>query len=212
MSLPDLQLVDDRSIMCRMTSNDTRNHIIQTGAELIGQKGFGSTGINAVLTAAGVPKGSFYHYFASKNDFGLAVIDTFAEEYDAKLEAILKDTTRSCVERLQAYFDIGLEAMASCELTRGCLIGNLGQELAGQNEAFRKRLDTVFHSWEKRFEQCIEEAQQAGDVDASVNPADAASLLLSGWEGAILRAKVLKSPEPMERFVRVFFRQCLGIG
>jgi TetR/AcrR family transcriptional repressor of nem operon len=194
-----------------MTSNDTRNHIINTGADLIVQKGFGATGINAVLTTAGVPKGSFYHYFSSKNDFGLAVIDTFAQEYDTKLDLILNDHTRSGVDRLRAYFDTGLETMTSCEFTRGCLIGNLGQELAGQNETFRRRLDTVFQGWEKRFERCIEEARQAGDIDDSINPADVASFLLSGWEGAILRAKVLKSTEPMELFVRVFFRQCLGI-
>lgn len=194
-----------------MTSNDTRNHILQTGADLIGQKGFGATGINAVLTSAGVPKGSFYHYFSSKNDFGLAVIDTFAQEYDTELDQILNDTSRSCVDRIRAYFDSGLKTMSNCEFTRGCLIGNLGQELAGQNETFRRRLDTVFQGWERRFELCIEEARLAGDVDEFINPADVASFLLSGWEGAILRAKVLKSAEPMERFVRVFFRQCLGI-
>ncbi|EMP54314.1 HTH-type transcriptional repressor dhaR [Marinobacter santoriniensis NKSG1] len=194
-----------------MASNDTRHHIIETGADLIGQKGFGATGINAVLTAAGVPKGSFYHYFSSKNDFGLAVIDSFAEEYDARLDRILNDSSRSCIDRLRAYFDTGFETMTSCEYTRGCLIGNLGQELAGQNETFRTRLDKVFSGWEKRFERCISEAQTAGDIDARIDSADAASFLLSGWEGAILRSKVLKSTEPMERFVRVFFKQCLGI-
>lgn len=195
-----------------MTTNDTRNHIIQTGADLIGQKGFGATGINGILTAAGVPKGSFYHYFSSKNDFGLAVIDTFAEEYDAKLDRILSDPSRSCVDRLRAYFDTGFETMTRCDYTRGCLMGNLGQELAGQNEMFRTRLDKVFSGWEQRFERCLAEAQANHDIDAGIDTADAASFLLSGWEGAILRAKVLRSTEPMERFVRVFFKQCLGVG
>lgn len=193
-----------------MTTNDTRNLIIQTGADLIGTKGFGATGINGILTVAGVPKGSFYHYFSSKNDFGLAIIDTFAEEYDAKLDRILNDSSRSCVDRLHAYFDTGFEDMTSCECTRGCLIGNLGQELAGQNEIFRVRLDKVFSGWEKRFERCIAGAQSAGDIRADIEPSDAASFLLSGWEGSILRSKVVKSTEPMERFVRVFFKQCLG--
>ncbi|MCM0614152.1 TetR family transcriptional regulator C-terminal domain-containing protein [Marinobacter sediminum] len=195
-----------------MTTNDTRNHIIQTGADLIGHKGFGATGINGILTAAGVPKGSFYHYFSSKNDFGLAVIDTFAEEYDAKLDGILNDRSRACADRLRAYFDTGLETMTTCDYTRGCLIGNLGQELAGQNEMFRTRLDKVFSGWEKRFERCIVEAQADGEIKADIDASDAASFLLSGWEGAILRSKVLKSTEPMDRFVRVFFKQCLNIN
>jgi TetR/AcrR family transcriptional repressor of nem operon len=198
--------------MDAMTTNDTRNLIIQTGADLISTKGFGATGINGILTVAGVPKGSFYHYFSSKNDFGLAIIDTFAEEYDNKLDQILNDKGRSCVDRLRAYFDIGVESMTNCDCTRGCLIGNLGQELAGQNETFRVQLDKVFCAWEKRFERCIAEAQTAGDISASIDPSDAASVLLSGWEGAILRSKVVKSTEPMARFIRVFFTQCLGIN
>jgi len=197
--------------MAAMTTNNTRNLIIQTGADLIGTKGFGATGINGILTVAGVPKGSFYHYFSSKNDFGLAIIETFAEEYDAKLERILTDSSRSCVDRLRAYFDTGFDNMASCNCARGCLIGNLGQELAGQNEMFRVRLEKVFSGWEKRLERCIAEAQTAGDIGTDIAPSDAASFLLSGWEGAILRSKVVKSTEPMERFVRVFFKQCLGI-
>jgi TetR/AcrR family transcriptional repressor of nem operon len=194
-----------------MKTNDTRNLIIQTGADLIGAKGFGATGINGILTVAGVPKGSFYHYFSSKNDFGLAIIDTFAEEYDAKLDRILNDSSRSCVDRLRAYFDTGFDNMNSCECTRGCLFGNLGQELAGQNEMFRVRLNNVFDGWERRFERCIADAQIAGDIRADIDPADAASVLLSGWEGAILRSKVVKSTDPMKRFVRVFLSQCLGV-
>lgn len=193
-----------------MPRTHTRKHIIEIGADLIARNGFGSTGINAVLTAAAVPKGSFYHYFSSKDDFGRAVIETFAEDYEAGLVAILSDRKQSPVQRLRAYFDTGLAAMHECDFARGCLIGNLGQELAGQNELFRACLNTVFSRWEKHFERCLAEALDQNEIDPATDVEDMASFLLAGWEGAILRAKVVKSLDPMHRFIRVFFNQCLA--
>jgi TetR/AcrR family transcriptional repressor of nem operon len=190
-----------------MADSTTREMIIRTGADLIALKGFGATGINAVLSATKVPKGSFYHYFKSKDDFGLAVIESHSRDYDIKLDAILEDATCTPVERLRNYFQSGIADMTACEYARGCLIGNLGQELAAQNELFRARLDEVFAGWEKRFAACIDKAQERGELDRSIAPRELASFLLSGWEGAILRAKVVKSVEPMRRFERVFFSQ-----
>ncbi len=193
-----------------MAGNDTRESIIRTGADLIALKGFGATGINAVLIAAAVPKGSFYHYFSSKNDFGLAVIDTYAADYDAKLSAIFQDRSSSPLQRLRTYFDRAYEDMTACDFSRGCLIGNLGQELAAQNELFRSRLDQVFARWEQRFADCIAEAQTAGEVDTQLDARQIAGFLLAGWEGAVLRAKVLRSIEPMQRFEQVLFERVLG--
>lgn len=187
------------------TTNTTREMIIRTGAELIARQGFGATGINAVLSATKVPKGSFYHYFKSKGDFGLAVIESYSRDYDIKLEAILGDVTRTPVERLRAYFESGTVDMTSCGFSNGCLIGNLGQELAAQNELFRARLDEVFTGWEERFAGCIAQAQDLGELDRGTDPLELAGFLLAGWEGAILRAKVVKSTAPMQRFERVFF-------
>ncbi|PAV24708.1 TetR family transcriptional regulator [Tamilnaduibacter salinus] len=193
-----------------MATNDTRDTIIQTGAELITQNGFSATGINRVLSEAGVPKGSFYHYFKSKDDFGLAVIDAYAQTYDDRLNATLGDTSQPPLERLKAYLQAGEEDMCSCDYSRGCLIGNLGQELAAQNEAFRARLDRVFSGWESRFADCIAEAREAGDVPKDVDPETAAAFLLSGWQGALLRAKMARSVEPMRRFESTLFNRVLG--
>ncbi|MFG6666036.1 TetR family transcriptional regulator C-terminal domain-containing protein [Halomonas sp. HNIBRBA4712] len=193
-----------------MKNTATRDKLITTGAELIAQQGYNATGINAVLNTCGVPKGSFYHYFSSKEDFGLAVIERFGEEYDADLAALLEDASRDPFERLRLYFARGRAYMSNCNHQTGCLIGNLGQELSGQSDTFRDALDGVFKRWEQRFAACIEAAQAQGLIEPTL-PAEAlGSFILSGWEGAILRAKTLKSVAPMEQFEKILFECVLG--
>lgn len=192
-----------------MKSTATRDKLIETGAELIGQYGYNATGINVVLKTCGVPKGSFYHYFPSKEAFGLAVIERFAEEYDASVACVFEDTTLPPLERLTRYFAAGREQMLRCDHTTGCLIGNLGQELAGQSDIFREALDRVFQRWEARLVHCLKEAQLAGSITTEITPEALASVVLSGWEGAILRAKTLKSIAPMECFEAILFDHVL---
>lgn len=190
--------------------NETRAELIRVGGDIIAHRGFNSTGINAVLKEAGVPKGSFYYYFASKEDFGLAVIDGFAAEYNAQLDRTLGNRALPPLERIRHYLDMGIADMQSCNYCRGCLIGNLGQELAGQNESFRLRLDSIFSNWQARFAECLEEARERGEIGTDTDPRALAQLLQMGWQGATLRSKVSKSVEPMEQFASMFFEQILG--
>ena len=192
-----------------MEKKDTRAEIISIGMELITLHGYNATGIDAVLKQAGVPKGSFYHYFGSKEDFGLAVIDHFAERYNRKLDNFLNDEEVTPLNRIRNYLEGGLAHLTKNQCTRGCLIGNLGQELADRNERFRARLDEIFRSWKERFTACLLEAQRAGELAADVDPAVMAGFLLSGWEGAILRAKVMKSPQPLRDFIDTLFATAL---
>lgn len=194
--------------MC-MKNTATRDKLIDTGAQLIGQQGYNATGINAVLKTCGVPKGSFYHYFSSKEDFGLAVIERFATSYDATLVALLEDSETPPLERLRRYFALGRDYMHECDHATGCLIGNLGQELSGQSDTFRDALNQVFQRWEYRFVHCLKDAQARGDIAMHTPPEALASFILTGWEGAILRAKTLKSVEPMEHFEKILFEQVL---
>tara|TARA_R110002012_G_scaffold18226_5_gene67130 strand:+ start:1254 stop:1847 length:594 start_codon:yes stop_codon:yes gene_type:complete len=192
-----------------MKNNVTRDKLIDSGALLISQQGYNATGINAVLKTCGVPKGSFYHYFASKEDFGLAVIERFASRYDETLVALLEDSDTAPLERLRRYFAAGRAYMLECDHTTGCLIGNLGQELSGQSATFRDALNLVFQRWELRFAHCLNDALARGDIDTHTSPEALASFILTGWEGAILRAKTLKSVEPMDQFEKILFQQVL---
>lgn len=188
---------------------ETREELIRVGTETIARKGFNTTGIDAVLKTAGVPKGSFYYYFPSKDDFGLAVIDRFAAEYEQKLDSFLKDPGFSPLARIRNYLEAGVAAMAGHRCSRGCPIGNLSQEMASQSEKFRIRLDRVFRTWKKRFAECLAEAQRAGEISADTNADQIAEFLLVGWEGATLRAKVTKSVKPMRDFIEILFARVL---
>jgi len=192
-----------------MEKKDTKAEIIAAGTELIALQGYNATGIDAVLKKVGVPKGSFYHYFGSKEEFGLAVIAHFALHYDLKLQAFLRNEDFSPLSRIRNYLENGQAHLCQHRFSKGCLIGNLGQELADQNERFRARLDGIFQGWKQQFAACLREAQQAGELSSDLAPAVLAGFILSGWEGAILRAKVMKSPQPLQDFIDTLFTAVL---
>ncbi|MBI5657883.1 MAG: TetR family transcriptional regulator C-terminal domain-containing protein [Geobacter sp.] len=191
-----------------MDKKDTRTEIVRIGTDLISRQGYNATGIEAILKEAGIPKGSFYHYFRSKEDFGLAVIDHFAERFAQRLETFLQDEEVTPLNRIRNFLESGLARVSQNSCTRGCLIGNLGQEMADLNERFRERLDQVFAMWRSRFASCLRDAQKRGEL-GEMDPEAMACFILSGWEGAILRAKVMKSPQPMRDFLDILFATTL---
>jgi TetR/AcrR family transcriptional regulator, transcriptional repressor for nem operon len=190
-------------------SQDTKRQIIRIGSEIFGQSGFNATGLDAVLRRAKVPKGSFYYYFQSKEKFGLAVIDQCAQEYSDRIRSFLSDRTYSPLSRLRNYLESRKRIIEHNECRAGCLIGNLGQELASQNETFRKRLNEIFDEWKEQFAACLEEAIAKGELKRTADVDLLAGFLLNGWEGAILRSKVMKSSKPMQDFIELLFRKVL---
>lgn len=170
-----------------------REKIIATGVEMVGLNGYTATGVDSVLKAAGVPKGSFYHHFGTKENFGIEVINLFAENYTDKLYSFLGDDAYPPLERIFNYMEHSIAHLTQNNFSKGCLIGNLGQELADQNERFRDRLAEIFNSWIDMFTVCLSQAQRTGTLNSTLDPKTVAGFLLSGWEGAILRAKVVRS-------------------
>ncbi|MGD9949589.1 MAG: TetR family transcriptional regulator C-terminal domain-containing protein [Desulfobulbus sp.] len=196
----------------KIKNGDKKTEIIEIGTELIAMNGYNATGIDTVLRKAGVPKGSFYYYFRSKEDFGLAVIDQFADQYDIKLASFFDDTAFSSLDRIRNYFEHSLAHLRENQFTKGCLIGNLGQELADQNERFRARLEGIFQSWKNRFSTCLADAQEQGELATDLHPDVLADFVLAAWEGAILRAKVMKSPDSIRNFIDTLFLTVLRPG
>ncbi|MCA8375622.1 TetR/AcrR family transcriptional regulator [Burkholderia multivorans] len=183
----------------------TRDMLLRTGLEILTEKGFSSTGLDEILGRAGVPKGSFYHYFDSKEAFGLALIDRYAEFFARKLDRHFGDAERSPLQRLRAFVDDARDGMARYDYRRGCLIGNLGQEMGALPETFRARLQATFEDWQRRLADCLRAAQQAGELSHAAAPAELAAFFWIGWEGAVLRAKLERRDAPLVLFAQHFF-------
>lgn len=188
---------------------DTRQRLIRVGTEVLSEKGFGATGIQAILEMAGVPKGSFYYYFKSKNDFGLKVIDNYADLWEKKLLRLLGDAGVPPLRRIDNYIDEALAGLEKYGFRRGCLIGNMAQELAGLEEVFRTRLVQVFSAWSEQLAQCLQQAKDAGSLSSALDPKAVADFFWMAWEGAVLRAKLDRSTAPILQFRSIFFQQIL---
>ena len=184
---------------------ETKMALIWCGTELLTERGFQITGIEEILSRVGVPKGSFYHYFKSKQDFGIAVIDNYVDFYDEKMSRIFDDTSYSALERIQRFVDEGKDGMTRYEFKRGCLIGNMGQELASLNDEFRMRLEAVLISWEARLKVCLDLAVASKELPEHSDTTALSNFFWIGWEGAILRAKLTCTTAPLDQFATMFF-------
>ncbi len=184
--------------------------LIWCGTELLTERGFQITGIEEILSRVGVPKGSFYHYFKSKQDFGIAVIDNYVDFYDEKMSRIFDDKTCSPLSRIQRFVDDGKDGMTRYEFKRGCLIGNMGQELASLNDEFRLRLETVLIAWEARLKICLDLAVASKELPDNTNTQALSNFFWIGWEGAILRAKLTRGTAPLDQFSTMFFSLALN--
>lgn len=185
--------------------SDTRELMLRAGLEILTEKGFTATGIDEILSRVGVPKGSFYYYFESKEAFGLQLIERYGQFFARKLDRHLMNTALSPLNRLHAFVDDALAGMCRHDYRRGCLIGNLGQEMGSLPESFRDQLKDTFEDWQDRFAECLLEAQNVGELSDKAEPNQLAAFFWIGWEGAVLRAKLEQSAKPLELFASYFF-------
>lgn len=188
-------------------AKDTKQHLLEQGMAMLLRHGYHDLGIAALLEETGIPKGSFYHHFASKEDFGLQVIDLYMREVHKGLDFCLTDERLQPLERVRRFFELSEEKYRS-EGYLGCLLGGLGQELSGVSEVFRRKVEECFAEIAKRIAGCLEEAVRRGDLAKGTNPAAMAHLLVNCWEGAALRTRLRRDPAPLREMLDFYFRAC----
>nr|WP_246563678.1 TetR/AcrR family transcriptional regulator [Bradyrhizobium liaoningense] len=182
-----------------------RARLLRTGVAILTEKGFSAVGVDELLEAADVPKGSFYHYFDSMDAFGLELIDAYADYFARKLDRWFENRERAPLDRLRDFIADARSGMARYGYRRGCLVGNLGQEMGVLPEPFRKRLAAVLRDWEARTSRCLRSAQETGEIPTGSDCKALAQFFWTGWEGAVLRAKLERRPEALDVFAEGFF-------
>lgn len=193
----------------RMPKPSLRGRIIEAGLEVMRSKGYAGAGVRDIAAEAAAPQGSFTNHFRSKEAFALEVLDRYFSELSIIVTEKLGDQSRSPRTRLKEYLDAITDILELGEFRRGCLIGDFSLEAAPQSETIRQRLGEIFREWCVPFAACIAEGQAAGEIGSLFSADELAEFLLSSWEGAILRMKVERNAEPLERFKRIAFSTIL---
>ncbi|MEE9611524.1 MAG: TetR family transcriptional regulator C-terminal domain-containing protein [Desulfatiglandales bacterium] len=183
----------------------TKARILEAGAEIIHLKGFNHTGIQEILSAAGVPKGSFYNYFRNKEDFGLQIIDHFSAQFAFLAKTILEDGKLPPLERIKRVLDWFMDFFQSKDYSYGCPVGNLAQEMGDLSPSFRDKLKGAIDLMAESYLSVIEEAQASGDVSKALDMKGAAYFIVASWHGALIRMKLVKSLEPLKNHSKFVF-------
>jgi TetR/AcrR family transcriptional repressor of nem operon len=188
-----------------MEARNTRDHLLQVGLRRIRSLGYAATGLTEILDDAKVPKGSFYHFFASKEDFAREVLELYAQEEMKRAERVLREGKAAPLKRLRRYFEELISVYGPRAKVSGCLIGNLSLEMADHSDSIQAVLRASFSGWQAAIAGVLEEAIDRGELARSTKPLALASFLLSSYQGALLRSKADRSGKPLEEFLHFGF-------
>jgi len=179
-------------------SNDTRDNILASGQRLMAHKGFTGVGLNEILASAGVPKGSFYHYFGSKDAFGEALLAAYFEEYLADIDKTLGAPDLTMAQRLMNYFASWQENQSFEDCQGKCLAVKLGAEVADLSEAMRAAMNQGTSGIVSRLTTAIEAGLAEGSVAVEDPPPVVAQSLYQLWLGASVMVKIVRNVQPFE--------------
>jgi TetR/AcrR family transcriptional repressor of nem operon len=194
----------------KTSAKPTRDHLIDVGLELMRRHGYGATGLQEILRSAGVPKGSFYHHFGSKEEFTAAVIERYVTLEAEHCRAVLGNTRQSPLRRLRRYFEDLIRTAGQSAPIQGCLVGSLSLEVAGASPLLQGCLSSSFTQWQAAVAVVLGEAVEKGELPKSTKPDSLAGFVLNSWEGALLRSQAEKSDASLKDFLRYMFDELLA--
>lgn len=191
-----------------MPKPNVKEQIVTAGMTLLHSKGFNATSVQDITEAAGVPKGSFYNHFTSKEELGVEVLQRYAQQA-GEIGALLGESSPPPREWLRGYFGKLVESNVASEFNAGCMLGNFSTELSNQSPAIRHTARQSFASMCAMLEEVIAQGQRDGSIASGQPATELANFTADAWQGAVLRAKAEKDRAPLDRFVDMLLNRIL---
>jgi TetR/AcrR family transcriptional repressor of nem operon len=195
--------------MPSMARPSNREKILEEGLKVVQERGFASSSVRDIVTAAGVPLGSFSNHFVSKDAFGLEIIDRYFAHIRHLVVETLRNDAKPPLARLREYIVRGKERQNCDGGSRGCLLGNFTAETGGASASMRLRLNEIYVELTNGFTYCLEAAVKTGEVSADLDCREIAGFIVSSLQGAMLLCKAEHTTGPIDRFERVLFSTIL---
>jgi len=178
--------------------------LLEAGTEVMLRKGYHGTGVQEIVDAAGVPKGSFYNYFGSKEDFVIAAMEHASCDSIRTYERALQDPAYPPAARIVRLFQAMRDAyVQEHDYTRGCFVGNMCQEMADTHEAVAQKAEYLFRNYTTALARCIREIQKQDGKGTGNDPDKLAEFIFNSWEGAVLRMKSTRNAHPLNAFIDI---------
>ncbi|MGO4330078.1 TetR family transcriptional regulator C-terminal domain-containing protein [Cupriavidus sp. 2TAF22] len=196
--------------MPRPANPEIRNRLLTDGGRVVHELGFNGAGVQDIVAAADVPKGSFYSYFDSKETFAAEVLEAYWESIEQRHGKVMYDARIKPLERIETLFALLVDDHAAQEFRLGCMVGNLSLELSNSSVEVRGALERILARWEGMVVACLDEAKTRRELAADHDSAQLAAIIVEAWEGAVLRSKVERNGEACRRFQQVTLKRLLG--
>lgn len=177
----------------RVLKELNRETLLDHGVTMLMKQGYHGTGLQEILDAANIPKGSFYNYFGSKENFGAEVIQHYIDPFIAQLAVHLQQSEVDALNAIRRYFDELIAELERNEFKGGCLLGNLMGEIGDTSDICRKSLQSAVERYRDLLQSGLAKAQQQGTIRLDKSAEEMANLLINTWQGALLRMKIEKS-------------------
>jgi TetR/AcrR family transcriptional repressor of nem operon len=192
-----------------MPKPSNRERILTEGLRVVHERGFANASVRDIVQAAGVPQGSFTNHFASKEAFGLEILDLYLANGRAVMRETLLNDALPPLARLGAYIDAGKNRLNRDDMRNGCLFGNFTAEASDHSDAIRHRLVDIFAEVRHSVANCLKAAVTAGELPPDFECEEVAGFIVASLQGANLLAKAERSPAPVERLKRILFSRVL---